>query len=347
MTKDEKKDLAELRKFLAAGGISCVARSSLGPMLDALSRSGESRRCDICGGVGRVPERCGDEDHERAMQRVTAERAWAVAILREPPRLRKDLPHLVRYRELRDGARYLDAERYRREHAREIQTEAREEDAVVARALARYVGAEQAAQREAAKRQVGDRWCHVCRGTGWRPRSSPHRASPLGLDARPVGSSVSARGGGVGGDDTATEWIGRVAGRLARVRQADPALADALVRLHSPDSGGVAALWDVVPTGIRLLKAHATEAHQTPGAVWSELAERQRTAPHPRLGAQLDAVRREAHDLADRAQRAWIAAAAPPRRPLVPVAAAPRRKAPRDPLLDDLCRLVRQAMGGA
>jgi hypothetical protein len=346
MTKDEKRDLAELRKFLAHGGLSCVARSSLGPMLDALSRSGESRKCDVCGGLGRVPESLGDEDHERAMQRVTAERAWAVAILRDPPRSRKAVPHLARYRELRDGAAFLAAERYRREHAKEIQTEAREEDATAARALARYVGAEQAAQREDDKRQVGDRWCHVCRGTGWRPRSSPHRASPLGLDARPVGSSVSTRGGGVGGDDAATEWIGRVAGRLARVRRSDPTLADALVRLHSPDTGGVASLWDVVPTGIRLLKAHATDAHPTPGAVWSELAERQRTSPHPRLGAQLDAARREAHDLADRAHRAWLDAAAAPRRPLVPVATAPRRKAPRDPMLDDLCRLVRQAMGG-
>lgn len=359
--KKASDDLRDLRIYLAHGGLEGLARSHLGPMLDALSRAGQSRQCDVCGGLGRVPT-AAIAAHERELAVVVADRAWSAAILRPCRAPKAGADELLEYRRLREEGGFGEAERYRRAHAADIRAQAADECRGAAAALARLIRAEQAAARADCRLPAGDRTCLPCRGTGWRPRERPE-APPstwkgewtdpesdlgCGLDAQPVGGSIRSSGHGVDPGEAATERMGRVASRLARVRARDPVLADALARHLAPDAGGALALWEVVPSGRALLRAHLSELLPSPGAVWAALAERLRTAPTPGLARSLDATRQEALDLARRALAAWAEAGAPAKpRPGAPRATRPRIRPPRAQALDELSALVRQALEAA
>jgi hypothetical protein len=344
-----RDDLADLRAYLAAGGLAGLARSSIGPMLDHLARAGESRRCDCCGGIGRIPDGGDESRYGKELGRVLADRAWGVAILRTPKAPKGDIRHLLEYRALRDSGDFAGAERYRRANRKNVAEESAEENRGEAAAIGRYIRAEMAAQRAENRQTHTDRACLVCRGTGWRPvsRTTPAK-DEWELDARPTGSSVRAGGGGVDIGEEATERLGMIAGRLARVRAASPELAEALSRYYAPQSGGALALWEMVEPGKRLLKNHAIDG-APPSAVFAQVVEEARQNPTHGIARELDDVKEAARGLAERAHRAWEASSSPAtwrRETGSHEARRPKLKAPRNQSLDEVSALVRRAMGG-
>jgi hypothetical protein len=76
-------------------------------MLDMLWRAGQSRRCDVCGGVG-VVATANASMHTAELARVNAERGWGIAILREVKIPKGERKHLNEYRALRDGGDFVE-----------------------------------------------------------------------------------------------------------------------------------------------------------------------------------------------------------------------------------------------
>jgi hypothetical protein len=216
------------------------------------------------------------------------------------------------------------------------------------------IRAERASVAAGCKSTVGEVFCQVCQGIGWRPREKvdaaplgwtedPEHPDDGGLDAQPTGNSVN-RAGGVDPGDAATERMGRIAGRLAVVRAVDPLLADALCRYHAPQSGGALALWELTEPGRRLLAQHGHD-DLPPAAIWADLADRQQKAPTVNLTRQIEETRRDALDLAAAALRVWRDSATPRKAP--PGIVGPTRgrfRAPRDQELDRIIAGVRWAL---
>jgi len=354
----DKPDIKDLIAYFCGRTFDRLSASDLGPMLDRMARYGRSRRCPVCGGVGRLDgsERMRTKSDEAQALDCT-HRAHVVADMKDLRVRAKRIPHLVAYRVLMDRASvardrwtaYREAEAYRLEHANRIADEA----VVEARAL----GDEEldALRVEIANlsrdsKAVVTEWCGACHGRGWIP-SPLERLRPL--DANITGSSKHGSTG-IGMGESEAEQIGRVDSRLLRIRSGSDRgylRVAVLSRLYGPGACGVAGLLALTTTGKRLVNQHAKEYSDAPSpdAVLDRVRERQQNNPDIRTGSLLTDARHEAEDLRDESVEAWLAEVGP--RKARRDGPAPRRariKAPPDAekevLLAEIIGLSRVAM---
>lgn len=345
---DDEKDL---RAYFAGRAFDRLAASTLGPALDHAASRGQTRTCPVCHGVGQLD---GSAKMRAASDKAAAKRcsdsAGIVVDARERRVSGKRIPHLLAYRQLRDAAAtatdrwtaYRAAESYRRQNAAAVSAELVVEAEAMGRDALAALRAEIAALNRDASHEPTE-WCGACDGRGFVPARLPARRTRL-EDARPTGSSRHGSGG-TGMDPVELERLGRVAGRIARVRARDAAAADALARWYSPGGGGIGCLLVLTAAGGILVREHARDYSDepTPEQVLDRVRERQHTAPDVRTGSRLADARHAAEQLRERSVRAWLDAARAPLRP-PPRQDRPRIAAPPRADVRMVADLVRRAL---
>lgn len=345
---DDEKDL---RAYFAGRAFDRLAASTLGPALDHAAARGQTRTCPVCHGVGRLDGSARMRElSDMAAAKRCSESAGVVVDVRDRRVSGKRIPHLLAYRQLRDAAAtatdrwtaYRAAESYRREHAAAVSAEVVVEAEASGRDELAALRAEIASLGKEAPKEPTE-WCGACGGRGAVARRLPARR-PRYEDARPTGSSRHGSGG-AGLDPVELERLGRVAGRVARVRQRDGAAADALTRWYSPGGGGIGCLLAMTAAGCRLVADHARDYSDDPSPeqVIDRVRERQRLSPDVRTGSRLADARHEAEQLRERSIRAWLDAARAPIRP-PPRQDRPRIKAPPRADVRAVAALVRRAL---
>lgn len=142
-----------------------------------------------------------------------------------------------------------------------------------------------------------DTVCRVCEGRGWAlPRFKTHGRAPI--TARPTGSSKRGGGGSaVDVNETDMALMGRVSGRLDKVRHAQGGLpaAATLERFYGPDGGTIQSLWEFTPSGKNMLKKNPHKL--PPTQLWQNLRNEQAEKPTDGRAAQFKAADEQAEAL--------------------------------------------------
>lgn len=135
-----------------------------------------------------------------------------------------------------------------------------------------------------------DTVCRACEGRGWAlPRFKTHGRGAI--TARPTGSSKKGGGGAaVDVNETDMALMGRVSGRLDKVRhaQGDLPCAAALERFYGPDGGTMQALWELTPSGRNMLKKNPQRL--PPAQLWQNLRNEQAEKPTDGRASQFRAA---------------------------------------------------------
>lgn len=144
---------------------------------------------------------------------------------------------------------------------------------------------------------AGDTVCRPCEGRGWAlPRYRTHGRAPV--TARPTGSSKTGGGGSaVDVKETDMALMGRVSGRLDKVRiaQGEVPAAAALERYYGPDGGTLASIWELTSSGKTMLRKNP--AKLPPTQLWQNLRNEQAAKPTDGRRQQFEAADHQAESL--------------------------------------------------
>jgi hypothetical protein len=175
------------------------------------------------------------------------------------------------------------------------------------RELQRFVGQ----KARYLERPFADRVCAVCDGTGWRARR--RRASArAALTARPRFAGNGGAGGskplGVSGaavdvGDINLERLGRVEGRLARVRVHSAISVEVLGSYYAPEGAQRFSIWHLTPAGKTLGRKNPQGLALSVLFANEVAADREKSDPRRR--ALIDTAGVQAAQLIDRAHRLW------------------------------------------
>jgi len=142
-----------------------------------------------------------------------------------------------------------------------------------------------------------DTVCRPCEGRGWAlPRFKTHSRAPL--TARPTGSSKKGGGGSaIDVNEADMALMGRVSGRLDKVRQAQGNLpaAATLESYYGPDGGTLGSLWHLTPSGKSMMRKNPNKL--PPQQLWQNLRAEQSEKPTDGRAAQFKAADEQAEAL--------------------------------------------------
>ncbi|HTJ17807.1 MAG TPA: hypothetical protein VL494_13600 [Steroidobacteraceae bacterium] len=139
-----------------------------------------------------------------------------------------------------------------------------------------------------------DTVCRTCEGRGWSlPRHRTHSRAPI--TARPTGSSKRGHAGSaVDVNESDMALMGRVSGRLDRLRlaQGDLPASATLEAFFGPDGGTLGALWHLVASGKSMLRKNPNKL--PPQQLWQNLRAEQSEKPTDGRAAQFKAADEQA-----------------------------------------------------
>lgn len=166
---DERADLVS---YFSGAAFARLAASPMGPALERAQRFGESMDCPVCSGTGRIDGSPRSLMRaEKAAAKKRADVACGTVRLREKRIPKGCIPHLAKYRQLREAAAvstqagaYAAAERYRVEHARDIAAETTAEAEATGDAEIEILRAEIASARAVDRPVAETHWCPACNG---------------------------------------------------------------------------------------------------------------------------------------------------------------------------------------
>lgn len=143
---------------------------------------------------------------------------------------------------------------------------------------------------------IGDQLCRDCRGHGWVVKGSRRNASKP-LTARPMGSSVKGEPADVDTDTTELAWLGKVSGKLDKLRhhQGEVAALMVLEAYYSEDGGSMGALWHLTPAGRKMLRNNPQKLQ--PAQFFANERDAQRLEPKPNRRALFEAAEQQAKEL--------------------------------------------------
>jgi hypothetical protein len=148
---------------------------------------------------------------------------------------------------------------------------------------------------------LADQVCKPCGGRGWQPSQSRTNARAP-LTARPRGSSVKGKPGGVDVGEVSLARLGAVTARLSRISAEHRLILDAF---YSPSGGALVALYEVTPAGKTLLRRNSQrlsprQFFENESAAQADKHDRQR-------GALLETAETQAAEIHREACAAWEA----------------------------------------
>lgn len=142
-----------------------------------------------------------------------------------------------------------------------------------------------------------DTVCRPCEGRGWAlPKFKTHSRGMI--TARPTGSSKKGGGGSaVDVNETDMALMGRVSGRLDKVRQVQgdmPATAT-LEAWYGADGGTLGSIWHLTPSGKSMQRKNPNRL--PPQQLWQNLRNEQAEKPTDGRAAQFKAADEQAEQL--------------------------------------------------
>ncbi len=144
-----------------------------------------------------------------------------------------------------------------------------------------------------------DTVCRACEGRGWslpKFRTSNNRgAMTVGFTARPTGSSKKGgQGSAIDVNESDMALMGKVSGRLDRVRHAQGETPAAMVleRYYSQDGGTLGAIWELTPSGKTMLRHNPQRL--PPTQLWQNLRNEQSAKPTDKRRKQFETADEQA-----------------------------------------------------